>query len=93
MKLKVKDGKVQFIMATGDDFVRNEMSVNAANSIIEKGKVTKSTRFEGYPICVDEKFYFAAPVTKRKTKRMTSSEVEPHPIAVTKSRFKEVQND
>lgn len=76
MKLKVNDGKVRFIMATGDDFVRNEMGVNAANAIIEKGKVTESTRFKGYPVCVDKKFYFAAPITKRKTKRMTSSEVE-----------------
>lgn len=81
MKLKVKDGKVQFIMATGDDFVRNEMGVNAANSIIEKGTVTESTRFKGYPICVDEKFYFAANVTKRKSKRMTSSEVEPQEVS------------
>ncbi len=93
MKLTVKDGKVGFIMATGDDFVRNEMGVNAANSIIETGTVTESTRFEGYPVCVDEKLYFAAPVTKRKTKRTASSEVEPYPIAVTKSRFKEMQND
>ena len=93
MKLKVKDGKVRFIMATGDDFVRNEMGMNAANEIIEKGTVTESTKFEGYPICVDEKFYFAATVTKRKSKRMKSSEVEQHPIAVTKSGFKEVQND
>jgi len=36
MKLKVKDGKVRFIMATGDDFVRNEMSVNAANQLSKK---------------------------------------------------------
>lgn len=81
MKLKVKDGKVRFIMATGDDFVRNEMGVNAANSIIEKGTVTESTRFKGYPICVDEKFYFAAPVTKRKAKRMASSEVKPREVS------------
>lgn len=66
MKLTVKDGKVGFIMRAGKDFSRNEMGVNAANAIIEKGEVTKSTLFKGYPLCVDDKFFFAATVSPKK---------------------------
>ena len=89
MKLTVKDGKVGFIMRADKDFSRNEMGVNAANAIIEKGKVTESTLFKGYPLCVDDKYFFAASVSSKKKGKAASSEVEPYPIAVTKSRFKE----
>ena len=76
MKLTVKDGKVGFIMATGDDFVRNEMGVNAANAIIEKGKVTESTLFKDYPLCVDDKYFFAASVSSKKKGKAVSSDVQ-----------------
>ena len=76
MKLKVKDGKVRFIMATGDDFVGNEMGVNAANAIIEKGEVTESTLFKDYPLCVDDKYFFAASVSSKKKGKAASSEVQ-----------------
>lgn len=76
MKLNVKDGKVGFIMATGDDFVRNEMRVNAANAIIKKGEVTESTLFKGYPLCVDDKFFFAASVSSKKKSKAAPPEVE-----------------
>lgn len=77
MKLTVKDGKVGFIMRAGKDFSRNEMRVNAANAIIEKGEVTESTLFKDYPICVDDKFFFAASVPSKKKGKAASSEVEP----------------
>lgn len=81
MKLNVKDGKVGFIMAAGDDFVRNEMGVNAANAIIEKGEVTESTLFKGYPLCVDDKFFFAASVSSKKKSKAAPPEVEPEGIS------------
>ena len=37
MRLKNNKGKVHFIMVAGKDFVQNEMGINAANALIEKG--------------------------------------------------------
>lgn len=77
MKLTVKDGKVSFIMRADKDFCRNEMGVNAAKAIIDKGEVTESTQFKDYPLCVDDKFFFAATVSSKKKGKTASSEVEP----------------
>lgn len=56
-KLKNRNGKVTFLLKTGKDFSKNEMSISAAQHIIDSGNVVESNR-EGYPICVDEKWYF-----------------------------------
>jgi hypothetical protein len=56
-KLKNVNGKVTFLLKTGKDFVRNTMSISAAQHIIDNGKITDSDK-NGYPICVDEKWYF-----------------------------------
>ena len=60
MKLKVNSGKVQFIMTAGKDFVRTEMNEDAANKIIKEGKTSTSSLFEGFPLCVDDTYFFAA---------------------------------
>lgn len=77
MKLKNDKGKVHFIMAAGKDYVQHEMSINAANTLIEKGTVTESKQFEGYPICVDGKYFFEGTISKKKRKAPASPEVEP----------------
>lgn len=56
-KLENKNGKVTFLLKSGKDYVRNEMSISAAQHIIHTGKITESDR-EDYPICVDNKWYF-----------------------------------
>lgn len=56
-KLKNVNGKVTFLLKTGKDFVRNTMSISAAQHIIDNGEITDSDK-NGYPICVDEKWYF-----------------------------------
>ncbi len=66
MRLKNNKGKVHFIMVAGKDFVQNEMGINAANALIEKGEVTESKQFEGYPICVDGKYFFEGTYPKKK---------------------------
>ena len=77
MRLKNNKGKVHFIMVAGKDFVQNEMSINAVNALIEKGEVTESKQFEGYPICVDGKYFFEGTYSKKKKKAVASPEVEP----------------
>ena len=63
-KLKEKDGKVEFLLRTGKDFVRNHMSVASAQHIIDGGKLMKSTKV-GYPICVNDEWFFEGEIIKK----------------------------
>lgn len=66
MKLKSIDGKVPYIMAAGKDFVKDEMSLAAAERICANGRKKISKRFPDFPICIDNKFYFAEMLTKSR---------------------------
>ncbi len=50
-------GNVEFLLATGNDFVKNSMTLEHAKNTANAGEVTES-EMEGYPICVDNKWYF-----------------------------------
>lgn len=66
-KLKSVNGKVTFLLRTGKDMVRNQMTVASAQHVIDHGKVKKSD-VKGYPINVDDKWYFEGEiVTPQKT--------------------------
>lgn len=69
MKLKSINGKVPYIMAAGKDFVKDEMSLAAAEQICSRGTQTASKLFPDFPICVDGKFYFAGTSTKPKSSK------------------------
>lgn len=56
-KLKNVNGRVNILLRTGKDFVKNTISVSAAQHIIDSGKQVESDKPE-YPICVDKKWYF-----------------------------------
>ena len=62
-KLKTANGKVAFLLKTGKDFVKNQMAVASAQHIIDTGTMQKSD-IKGYPINVDDKWYFAGEVFK-----------------------------
>ena len=61
-KLKSTNGKVKCLFKTGNDFVRNEISVSAAQHIIDTGEVVQSDKPE-YPIHVGE-WYFEGEAVK-----------------------------
>ncbi len=63
-KLKTANGKVAFLLKTGKDFVKNQMAAASAQHIIDTGEVKKSD-IEGYPINVDDKWYFTGEVFKK----------------------------
>lgn len=66
-KLKSVNGKVTFLLRTGKDMVRNQMTVASAQHVIDHGKVKKSD-VKGYPINVNDKWYFEGEiVTPQKT--------------------------
>ena len=56
-KLKNENGRVNSLLRSGKDFVKNKLAVSAAQHIIDNGEVVESDK-EDYPICVDNKWYF-----------------------------------
>lgn len=48
---------MHFITISGKDLVKTYITADEAE-VIMKGKRTKSNKVEGYPICIDGKFYF-----------------------------------
>lgn len=58
MTLRSENGMVEFIMATGKDFVKNTMTESAALALIEKGEKEITDTHKGFPLCVDGKYYF-----------------------------------
>lgn len=73
MKLKVVDGMVSYLMECGKDMVADNMSLACAERICSRG-TSDSDRFPGYPICVDDKFYFAGIKEKKQDKTKRESE-------------------
>lgn len=69
MKLTIKNGMVPYKMDAGKDVVDAEMSEAKDRMIITKGPKRASNRFPGYPICVDNKYYFAATSERTKSKK------------------------
>lgn len=51
-KLKNVNGRVNALLRTGKDFVKNNLSVSAAQHIIDTGKLVESDNPD-YPICID----------------------------------------
>lgn len=70
-KLKAINGRVNFLLRTGKDFVRNNMSTSAAQHIIDTGELVDSDKPD-YPICVSGKWYFEGEEVKTKTAKTTS---------------------
>lgn len=56
-KLKSSNGRVNFLLKTGNDFVRSNMSVSSAQHMIDNGETADSDRPD-YPICVNGQYYF-----------------------------------
>ena len=72
-KLKSAQGKVTFLLRTGKDLVKNQMALASAQHIIDHGKIKKSD-MKGYPINVDDKWYFEGEVCKKTPPQKTEVE-------------------
>lgn len=66
-KLKSNYGRVNALLLAGKDFVKTNLSVSAAQHIIDTGKMIESEKTD-YPICVDGKWYFEGEEVKKKVK-------------------------
>lgn len=78
-KLKSNNGRVTFLLKTGKDFVKNNMSTSAAQHIIDTGELVESDKPE-YPICVSGKWYFEGEETKTKTAKTTKTAPKSKPV-------------
>ena len=72
-RLKNTNGKVTFLLRTGKDLVKNQMAIASAQHIIDHGKLLKSN-VSGYPINIDNKWYFEGEVSKRTAPRKAEGE-------------------
>ncbi len=72
-RLKNTNGKVTFLLRTGKDLVKNQMAIASAQHIIDHGKLLKSD-VSGYPINIDNKWYFEGEVPKRTAPRKAEDE-------------------
>lgn len=72
-RLKNTNGKVTFLLRTGKDLVKNQMAIASAQHIINHGKLMKSD-VSGYPINIDNKWYFEGEVSKRTAPRQAEGE-------------------
>ena len=62
-----------FLLRTGKDLVKNQMAIASAQHIIDHGKLLKSD-VSGYPINIDNKWYFEGEVPKRTAPRKAEDE-------------------
>lgn len=76
-KIKHEKGKVTYVMRTGKTFVRANMSLAYAQSIIKRGKYVEETDKRGFgvEICVDDKYFFPVEPEKAPRKKETTDEV------------------
>lgn len=69
-RLKSTNGKVTFLLRTGKDLVKNQMAIASAQHIIDNGKLSKSN-VAGYPINIDNKWYFEGEISQRTVSNKT----------------------
>lgn len=63
MRVKHENGMVTFLMRTGKDFVRNQMTIASATGIINHGKNVVE---ENNQIIVDDTYFFPAIPDRKK---------------------------
>lgn len=63
---KDANGKVNALLRTGKDFVKDKIALSAAQHIIDSGKLVESDK-EGYPIHVGEWYFEGEPVAAPQT--------------------------
>lgn len=71
MNIKHENGMVTYLMRTGKDFVRSQMTIGSAKGIVNNGK---SVIEENGRIIVDDKYFFPAVVKSRKKKEEVTAE-------------------
>lgn len=74
-RLKSTNGKVNFLLRTGKDLVKNQMAIASAHHIIDNGKLSKSN-VVGYPINIEDRWYFEGKLFKRTVSNKSDIKAE-----------------
>lgn len=61
-------GKVEYIYEQDGTKTINAISLEQAEEFVKKRKITQSNKYKGYPIKVDENYYFCGKINKSETK-------------------------
>lgn len=69
-RLKDNNSTVNFLMRTGKDLVKSAMTTASAVNICANGKITGDTVNPGYPIVVDNTYYFEGEIIVKKETKM-----------------------
>ena len=64
---KNADGDVWYIKKAGSAYVKATMPIGKAEGIIGTGKVEESDKFDGFPIAVNDEYFFPGELAEEKS--------------------------
>lgn len=64
---KNENGDVWYIKKAGSAYVKATMPIGKAEGIIGTGKVKESDKFDGFPIAVDDEYFFPGELAEEKS--------------------------
>ena len=65
---KNENGDVWYIKKAGSSFVKATMPIGKAEGIIGTGKVKESDKFDGFPVAVNDEYYFPGELAEEEDK-------------------------
>ena len=71
MKIKHENGMVTFLMRTGKDLVKSQMTIGSAKGFVNKGKEVIE---QGGQIIVDDTYFFPAEIPSKSRKKHTEDD-------------------
>lgn len=64
---KNENGDVWYIKKAGSSYVKATMPIGKAEGIIGTGKVKESDKFDGFPIAVNDEYFFPGEIAEEKS--------------------------
>lgn len=64
---KNANGDVWYIKKAGSAYVKATMPIGKAEGIIGTGKVKESDKFDGFPIAVNDEYFFPGEIAEEKS--------------------------
>lgn len=64
---KNADGDIWYIKKAGSSYVKATMPIGKAEGIIGTGKVKESDKFDGFPIAVNDEYFFPGELAEKKS--------------------------
>ena len=64
---KNADGDIWYIKKAGSAYVKAIMPIGKAEGIIGTGKVKESDKFDGFPIAVNDEYFFPGEIAEEKS--------------------------